>query len=94
MALSLSLPRILSAKRRDEKQPARYRRPNIADKMPRTQELIEVVGAQANCLILRDHSVVGAVGFRSVDISLLTGEDIVSRLTIWASPEKVERKLR
>ena len=84
MALNLSFSAALLTRRRDDKQPERYRRPNIADKMPRTQELIEAVGAKENCLILRDHSVIGAVGFRSIDSSLLTTEDIVSRLTIYA----------
>ena len=35
----------------------------VEGRVPRTQALIDVVGAHDNCLVLRDATVVGGVGF-------------------------------
>lgn len=51
--------------------------------MPRTQALIEIVGARDDCLILRDATVVAAVGFSSLDDTLLTDEDITMKLELY-----------
>jgi hypothetical protein len=45
---------------------------------PRTQDRILVVGTRDDCLILRDGSVVAAVGFGSFDDALLADEQISS----------------
>ena len=59
------------------------RQQEAAGKLPRTQELIEVVDARHNCLIRRDGSVVGAVGFSSIDDTLLTDDDIALKYALY-----------
>jgi hypothetical protein len=45
-------------------------------RFPRTQDRVLVVGTRDDCLILRDYSVVAAVGFGSIDDVLLSDEQI------------------
>jgi hypothetical protein len=47
-------------------------------RFPRTQDRVLIVGTRDDCLILRDYSVVAAVGFGSVDDTLLSDEQINS----------------
>jgi len=51
--------------------------------VPRTQELIDVDDARDNCLILKDATVVAAVGFSTIDDTLLTDADIQARQTLY-----------
>jgi hypothetical protein len=52
-----------------------------AQRLPRTQEQVMVVAAQDGVLVLRDGSVVAAVGVSSTDDALLTPLELQSRLT-------------
>ncbi|NJM39244.1 MAG: hypothetical protein HC853_00020 [Anaerolineae bacterium] len=55
----------------------------IEGRVPRTQDLIDIVGARDDCLILRDATVIAAVGFSSIDDTLLTDDDIAIKLELY-----------
>jgi len=52
-------------------------------KLPTTQEALQVVGAQDDLLILRNGSVVAAIGFGSMSDVLLSGEALAARLNAY-----------
>ncbi len=51
--------------------------------LPRTQDIIEVTEVRDNCLICKDGSVVAAVGFRSLDDTLMTARDIAFKQMLY-----------
>lgn len=51
------------------------------ERLPRTQDQVAVIAAQDNVLILRDGTVVGAVGLSSVDDALLAPIELQAKLT-------------
>lgn len=55
----------------------------VDGRVPRTQSLIEIAGARDNCLILRDTTVVAAIGFTSMDDTLLTDDDIALKQELY-----------
>lgn len=54
-----------------------------AEKLPRTQDQVAVIAVQDNVLILRDCTVVGAVGLNSVDDALLMPIELQAKLTTY-----------
>ncbi len=67
-------------------QPSRAK-PNATlkpdERLPRTQDQVAVIAAHDNMLILRDCSVVGAVGLSSVDDALLAPFELQAKLTAY-----------
>src|SRR5690349_19514354 len=51
------------------------------ERLPRTQDQVAVIAAHDNMLILRDCSVIGAVGLSSVDDALLAPIELQAKLT-------------
>jgi hypothetical protein len=60
--------------------PQRGRGAAPVSSLPRTQDQVVVVAARDNVLVLRDHSVVAAIGISSIDDALLPGIELQAKL--------------